>query len=222
MDAVARLRLRLLRCALLEELLLLLPSVAPMLLARALLRSGCRCGRCGWPGAGCVCACCGCAAPVWLDLFLRRRRRRRCPCDWPSLAAGLTPASGWGCVDSVVMRALPGTLLLDALLFHLPRPCCARLYHASERTHLRLGTAAGPQGNWPADRFAKCSPQCNMTLFVSSISPMSDLCGIFRFNVPGAFGGTISAPPVVKRVPVRMILAPAPSLPVPSSYSLTP
>ena len=58
-------------------------------------------------GAGC-CACWDCATAGWLDLFLRRRRRRRCPCDCPWPLAGAGPSSDWGCVESVVMRALPG------------------------------------------------------------------------------------------------------------------
>ena len=77
-------------------------------------RRGLHCS--GWPALGC---CCGCAwgALAWLDLFLRRRRRRRCPCDCPWPLAGAGPRSVWGCVDSVVMRILPGTLQSDALRF---------------------------------------------------------------------------------------------------------
>ncbi len=78
---------------------------------------GC-CTACGCGGGACAgccgCTCCACGAPGWLDLFLRRRRRRRCPCDCPWPLAWAGPCSGWGCVGSVVMRALPGTFLYSA------------------------------------------------------------------------------------------------------------
>ena len=170
------------------------------------------CGRgaavaCGWLCAGCVCACCGCAAPGWLDLFLRRRRRRRCPCDWPWPTTGLAPASGWGCVESVVMRALPGTLLLDALLFHLPRPCCARLYHArvgpisgrepplDRRGIGRLIALRNAVRNVPRPSFRAASRQCltcaepslSMSLALPaapSLFPLSSSAFRFQYSLP--------------------------------------
>ena len=41
-------------------------------------------------------------------MVLRRRRRRRCPCDCLGTGAWDCNASEGGCVDSVVMLALPG------------------------------------------------------------------------------------------------------------------
>src|ERR1700691_4457254 len=83
--------------------------------------------------AGCACAwgcpCGPCCAFGWLLLFLRRRRRRRCPCDctWPLAGAG--PSSVWGCVDSVVMRVLPGNVLSGAL-HSCAQPLCVPLLNS--------------------------------------------------------------------------------------------
>jgi len=96
-----------------------------------------------WPGAGggadCWAACGEGKVCVWLaglkpfwfwaarlDFVLRRRRRRRCPCDCPGTGAWACPASEGGCVDSVVMLALPGAYPLIQMLntaFDLPGRC---------------------------------------------------------------------------------------------------
>jgi hypothetical protein len=128
-------------------------------------------------------------------LFLRRRRLRRCPCDCPGPLAGAGPTSIWGCVESVVMRVLPGCMLFAALVWVVLPLGQAACFHAAGSISSRLSrpTRAELRRNLAQSQFSIPG------FLLRSSAPLRSPCTLISQNV--LISGRLAPTPVTAQNP---------------------